>query len=249
MYLDMSGLRTLLEANRRWGVQRSVLLSLRQLKSTRQDVDFRNEWVLAMAQRYSQIVPFVTVLEDDPNAAQILEKCIAKGAKGLKLIGWHSNYIKEYDFDLRRPSLVDAFRVASRHRIPVLLHIWLGYDAEHDYVEDIDALLEELPDLRLVLAHFGLGFNPQTLPALSMLLARHPNLYVDTSLYGTFCEMWFTRASNQALALASLVRRFPRQFLFGSDAFGGGNKQVKDLSQNSSGRLILTTKPRTSMAQ
>lgn len=86
---DEEGLEALLAANKSWGVKRCVLLSLRLPKTGRRDVRARNDWVLAMAQKHTEIVPFVTVIEDDPKAAVMFQDYVSRGAKGLKLIGWH----------------------------------------------------------------------------------------------------------------------------------------------------------------
>merc|ERR1712039_1037781 len=56
-------------------------------------------------------------------------------------------------------------------------------------------------------------------------MERYPNVYLDTSLYGAFMELWFTRASNQAGPLRDLCLRFPKQILFGSDVFGSRRKR------------------------
>merc|ERR1719446_1340825 len=146
-----------------------------------------------MAHKHPSLIPFVTVIEDDSLAPEMFSECLDRGAKGLKLIGWHSNYIKQFDYDLRLPSLMEVFRLAESSQVPVLIHLWLGYSkTKRNYVEDLDAILTEMPRLRFVLAHFGLGFDPETLPLLTRLASRHRNLYFDTSLYGSFCEVWFS---------------------------------------------------------
>jgi len=228
---DEEGLQALLAANAEWGIKQCVLLSLRLLKSTRSDVRSRNEWVLQMAGKYPEVIPFVTVIEDDPLASRMFKECLDRGARGLKLIGWHSEYIKKHDYDLCNPALMDVFRLAAVHSVPVLLHLWIGYSkTKKDYLQSLDKILIELPALRLVLAHFGLGFDPDTLPGIIKLARRHRNLYVDTSLYGSNCELWFMRGSNQAGPLASFVRQFPKQVLFGTDVFGSRLKQRKELN-------------------
>merc|ERR1719158_2361880 len=73
----------------------------------------------------------------------------------------------------------------------------------------------------------GLGFHPKEFPNLMRLLQTHKHLYVDTSFYGQYKEVWFTRASEQKRALAQLVRAVPGQVLFGSDAFSAHNKPKK----------------------
>lgn len=229
MHGDLEGLEALMAANAAWGVYRAVLLSLRFPRDTRREVRRRNDWILAMGQTYDALIPFVTVIEDDPGAADMFKEYLVRGAKGLKLIGWHSNYIKQFDYDLRLPSLLAVFRLAEAWGVPVLVHLWLGYSkTKRNYVEDLDYILTEMPKLRFVLAHFGLGFDPETMPQICMLAEKHKNLYFDTSLYGSFCEVWFSRASNQAKPLRDLVFRFPRQVLFGSDIFGSRIKQPKE---------------------
>merc|ERR1719379_71731 len=125
--------------------------------------------------------------------------------------------------------MMEVYRIAAARGVTVLTHLWVGYsETKRDYVNDLDAILSELPELQLVLAHFALGFDPETLPAVTELAERHRNLYFDTSLYGSFCELWFLRASNQAMPLRELVCNFPRQVLFGSDVFASRLKQPKE---------------------
>jgi len=239
---DEEGLQALLATNAEWGIEQCVLLSLRLIKSTRSDVRSRNDWVLKMASKYPQVVPFVTVIEDDPLAGRMFEECLGRGARGLKLIGWHSEYIRKHDYDLCNPALMNVFQLAAARGVPVLLHLWIGYSkTKRDYCRSLDQILTELPGLRLVLAHFGLGFDPENLPGIIELAQRHRNLYVDTSLYGSNCELWFTRGSNQAGPLASFVRQFPKQVLFGTDIFGSRLKQPKELSEAMSASISFLT--------
>jgi len=194
-----------------------------------------------MGQKYpDQIVPFCTVIEDDPRAPKMFEECLHAGARGLKLIGWHSDYIKKHDYDLRHPSLMAIYRIAAARGVPVLAHIWIGYpDTKYDYISDLDQILTENPSLIFVLAHFGLGFDPLSLPSLKTLVSKHPNLYFDTSLYGAHCELWFARASNQAEALGEFVRMFPSQILFGSDVFASRMKRSCEYIEALRGSVAL----------
>jgi len=238
---DEEGLGQLLECNKEWTVERGVLLCLRLIGDTRKDVKRRNEWVLAMGKKYpDQVVPFCTVIEDDPKAPQMFEECLNAGAKGLKLIGWHSDYIKKHDYNLRHPSLLEIYRKAAARGVPVLAHIWIGYsDTKHDYLCDLDLILTENPSLIFVLAHFGLGFDPLSLPGLEILASKHPLLHFDTSLYGAHCELWFSRASNQAKALGNFVRAFPNQVLFGSDVFATRMKRPYEYNDALRGSVAL----------
>lgn len=222
---DEVGLEELLKVNADWNVERCVLLALRPLGSTREEVSRRNDWVLMMSQKFPQIVPFVTVIEDDHAAPRMFQACLARGAKGLKLIGWHSSFIERHDYDLRHPSLMEVYRVAEEWQVPVLAHVFVGFVGKKDYIADLDVIMTTFPRLRFVLAHFGLGFDDHNFPSLERLIAKHSSLYVDTSFYGGYKEVWFSRVSNHARELRRLVLRFPRQVLFGSDVFADSRHQ------------------------
>ena len=109
------------------------------------------------------------------------------------------------------------------------MHCWVGYsETKRDLAQELSAVMTEFPRLKVILAHFGLGFDAETLPRIHALLKQHKNLYLDTSLYGAFCELWFTRASNRAAALRELVLAFPRQILWGTDVFGSRLKDAQE---------------------
>jgi predicted TIM-barrel fold metal-dependent hydrolase len=124
--------------------------------------------------------------------------------------------------------MLAVYRIAADASIPILAHISLGSCETHrDYAADIDAIMTTHPNLTLVLAHFGLGFDAVTLPKMHELLAAHGNLFIDTSLYGGAREKWFGRASRRVDALRETVRAFPRQVLFGTDTYGWRGRGVE----------------------
>merc|ERR1712080_618500 len=74
-------------------------------------------------------------------------------------------------------------------------------------------------------------------------MGRHPELYLDTSLYGSFYELWLSRAGNQASSLASLAKRFPKQLLFGSDVFGSRRKSPHEYADALRASIGFLTQP------
>ena len=216
---DDDGLATLLKANKACRVRCAVLLALRPPGSSVADVRRANDWVMSAAARPSEIVPFITVLEDDPGASAMVREYASKGAKGVKLIGWAERYIKAHDYDLRSEAMLGVWAAAEELHLPVVAHISIGYDPSR-YLAELQDILTKHPKLLLILAHFGLGFDSANLPRLRQLLHDHPNLHIDASLYGGAREKWLHRASNRAEALREVVMAFPNQVLFGTDAFG-----------------------------
>jgi hypothetical protein len=81
---DEEGLALLLRSNAACNVERAVLLALR---NPGEDASRANDFVLAAAAKHPTIIAFATVVEDDPHAADVLSDAIARGARGLKLIG------------------------------------------------------------------------------------------------------------------------------------------------------------------
>jgi Amidohydrolase len=72
-------------------------------------------------------------------------------------------------------------------------------------------LLEMFPDLTWIGAH--MGGDPEHPDHLEALLQTYPNLYFDTS-----ATKWQVReVSSRRDAVRSLICRYPRRFLFGSD--------------------------------
>ena len=121
---DEAGLTALIKSNRSAGIIKAVLLALRTTHSTVDDVRRVNDWVLSAATRYpGEIVPFVTVLESDPGAGEMLREYVGRGARGLKLIGWTGACIKQHDYDLNSTTMRECFAVAESHGLPVVLHL------------------------------------------------------------------------------------------------------------------------------
>ena len=164
---DEEGLRQLLRANSSTSIDAAVLLALRSPDGGVDEAIQANDWVLSSASRHPCLLPFVTVVEDDPNAPEMLASAISRGARGVKLIGWAERFIRQHDYDMRSPPMMAVYALASSHGLPVLAHVSLGSTAtRHDYMADLDAILTAHPTLVIILAHLGLGFDAVRLPRL-----------------------------------------------------------------------------------
>lgn len=152
-----------------------------------------NDMVMAEAAASGgRLVPFCRL---DPRKDPVAEaeRCLAAGARGLKL------HPRAERFTLDEPGVEEIFGLADERRLPVLVHAGRGIPALGAHAV---ALCERHPNARLILAHAGicdLAWIWRAAPA-------HPNLFFDTS--------WWS--PSDLLALLSLVP--PGQVLFGSDA-------------------------------
>jgi uncharacterized protein len=131
----------------------------------------------------------------DPRSDPIpeAERCLAAGAKGLKL------HPRAEQFTLDEPGVEEIFALAGERRLPVIVHAGRGIPALGRHAVE---LCGRHPGARLILAHAGIS----DLAWIWRAAPDHPNLFFDTS--------WWS--PSDLLALFSFVP--PGQVLFGSDA-------------------------------
>ena len=131
----------------------------------------------------------------DPHADPLAEaeRCLAAGAKGIKL------HPRAEDFALDTPELTEVFELADERRLPVLVHAGRGIPALGRHALDICA---RHSGLRLILAHAGIC----DLAWIWRAVEDHPTLLFDSA--------WW--APSDLLAMWALVP--PSNVLFASDA-------------------------------
>jgi uncharacterized protein len=151
-----------------------------------------NDAVLAAAARTEgRLLPFCR-LDPRGNPVSELERCLAAGARGVKL------HPRAERFDLQHPGVAAILEAAEERRLPVTIHSGLGIPS---LGRDALTLAERYPRTPLVLAHVGVT----DLAWIWRRLGDHPNVYFDTA--------WWNPADH--LALFTLVP--PGRILLGSD--------------------------------
>ncbi len=164
--------------------------------------DFReaNRRVIDAAAAYTgRIVPFCRA---DPSAAaeRVIAEAHAAGARGLKLHPVAQRFRPE------SPECIAAVRAATDLRWPVLFHAGFG---ARPLGPAFAALIEAVPDCRLILAHGGRGDHR----ALAAATAGHPGVLFDTAV----------------ASLPDLVTLPPERIAFGSDRPYGDHAQALHL--------------------
>ena len=139
-----------------------------------------------------RLVPFCRL---DPGREPVAEaeRCLAAGARGLKL------HPRAEGFSLADPSVEPIFALAHERRLPVLIHAGRGIPALGRHVL---GLAERYPHARPILAHAGIC----DLAWIWRRLDDHPNVFFDTA-------WWFP---VDLLSLFALVP--PGRILWASDA-------------------------------
>jgi predicted TIM-barrel fold metal-dependent hydrolase len=152
-----------------------------------------NDEIIAAAERSDGLlIPFCRV-DPHTDALAEAERCLARGARGIKL------HPRAEGFTLDHPEVQRLVALAHERRLPVLVHAGRGIPALGIHAVQ---LAERFPDARVILAHAGIC----DLSWLWRVAPDHPNLLFDTA--------WWMPADM--LALYSLVP--PGQILFASDA-------------------------------
>ncbi len=159
-----------------------------------------------------QIIPYCTIDEADPLAAELVEKYIQQGAKGLKLIGGHPEF---YDEPYDSPNMYKVYEVCDKYNIPVLLH---GSIINIPELEgQLDRVYGDFPNVTFVHAHYAStimsGIN---LYKCAALMDKHPNMYIDLSMGGGIAR--YHKYLKQDLdKIRDFVIEYQDRILFGSD--------------------------------
>ena len=182
----------LLELMRTQGVQRAFTFPLND-PDRRPAYRVPNDRVMAWAAASEgALVPFCRLdMTEEP--IEEAKRCLDAGAAGIKL------HPRAQAFDFGEAGLNPVFQLASKRRVPVLIHAGRGLPAIAD---DLRHLVERNPDAQLILAHAAIA----DLEHIARTLVDHPNVLYDTSV-------WSTTDLRTLLASAS-----PEQIVFASDA-------------------------------
>lgn len=216
-----------LTAARRLGIRRTVFvaspeLTLRGKGSKTEGMEKNLSGIIDMALAHpAEVVPFAAISQEQSDPRAALEAAVARGARGLKLYSGHSKF---HTRPLDDPQMEPVYAFAEQRRLPVLWHVRLS-----KYGHEFERVLTAHPNLRVVLAHYGLAFwNPsrQRLDALRRLLQSYPQLMIDTSLGSRrILTGGLARISKHHEAMRQLLLDYPDRFVWGTDTVVTGNAE------------------------
>ncbi len=176
----MAGIEDLLGNMDREGVDRSVVCGFpwKDLGLCRQG----NDYLLEGARKFpDRIVPFVCLsLHSLRQAEKELARCLSLGAKGIGELAFYHGGITAQEVH----RLVSLAHSLSGTGIPVLLHA--SEPVGHDYpgkspktLPPIYQLLQQIPEVDMILAHWGGGFFfYELMPEVARVARR---VYYDTA--------------------------------------------------------------------
>ncbi len=189
-------IRDLTEKMDKAGVKISILAAI----ATRiPQVPSINNWLLS--QRSDRFIPFAAIHPDDPDRFKEILRVKSLGFKGVKL---HPNYQEFYPDE---PRIMDLARAMADESLILLLHGGLdwAYEEVKATPRRVAALMEAVPSLTLIIAHFG-GFQRWS--------------EVETTLAGSnaFFDISFTLPFIREEDFLRIARKHGiHRLLFGSD--------------------------------
>ena len=175
----MIGVEELLEAMEENGVEASVVCGFpwQGAEPCRRE----NDYLLESAQKYPQkIIPFITLPQEEKTAIVELERCAQEGAEGVGELapGTYGDCL--WDIGTMKP----IFEAIKEKGLPLLIHV--NEPVGHPYpgkgtvgLSEIEALVNALQDMKVILAHWGGGFFFYEL--MPEIAAACKGVYYDTA--------------------------------------------------------------------
>jgi predicted TIM-barrel fold metal-dependent hydrolase len=152
-------------------VDKLIMLDVAQGSRSRND-----EMAQYAAMWPGKVVPFCAVDPTDPGAMQELARCVQDlGMKGIKISPHYQI------FDPMDPRACAMYAWAERRGLPIAFHqatspMRTG-PLRYAHPMALDEVAIAYPDLKIVVAHFGHPWEPDTI----VLIRKHPNVYTDIS--------------------------------------------------------------------
>jgi predicted TIM-barrel fold metal-dependent hydrolase len=203
----MIGAEELLEAMQENGVQQSVVCGSpwQRMDAVRRE----NDYLLESAQKYpAKIIPFITLPKEEKAAVAELEQCIRAGARGVGELAPGTYGDRLWDREIMK-AMFDAIRGKG---LPLLIHV--NEPVGHPYpgkgragLAEIEALVNALQGIKVVLAHWGGGFFfYELMPEIAAICQR---VYYDTAASPFLYNKKIYRTAAAIIG--------PHRILFGSD--------------------------------
>jgi predicted TIM-barrel fold metal-dependent hydrolase len=185
------------------GVSRAVVMSVMP------DSQWTRDFILAAK---GHVAALCNVDPRDPGAPALLEREMAAGFKGVKLLPVNRCY------HLSDPACRPFFAKASELGAAICIHYGVTVDPTGDlrYADPIDLspVARDFPDVPFVIAHFGAGWLNEVL----RLAYQCKNVCVDTSGTNNWMDNYVPRLTLPDVFERALTALGPERVLFGTDS-------------------------------
>jgi predicted TIM-barrel fold metal-dependent hydrolase len=185
------------------GVSRAVVMSVMP------DSQWTRDFITAAK---GHVAALCNVDPRDPGAPELLEREMAAGFKGVKLLPVNRCY------HLSDPACRPFFEKANDLRATICIHYGVTVDPTGDlrYADPIDLspVARDFPDVPFVIAHFGAGW----LDSVLRLAYQCKNVCVDTSGTNNWMDYHVPKMTLADVFERTLTAIGPERVLFGTDS-------------------------------
>lgn len=183
-----------------------------------------NDYSARMAKPYPErLIPFGGIdPRRVPDTAAEMDRLLGTlGLRGIKIHPPHQHFrANAYHHDSELRELATVYEKCIEYDVPVMIHTGTSIFplARNKYGDplDIDDMIVDFPDLKIIIAHGG---RPLWMDTTLFLLRRSRNVYLDIS----------SNPPRNLLKYFPWIERMAEQVMFGSDWPG---PMVKDIGRN-----------------
>jgi len=202
--LDPAGAaRFYVDRIREAGVSRAIVMSVMPDSAWMRDF---------LVEAKGHVTALCNVDPRDPGAPALLEREMAAGFKGVKLLPVNRCY------RVSDPACRPFFEKAAELGAPICIHYGVTVDPTGDlrYADPIDLspVARDFPQIPFVIAHFGAGW----LGSVLRLAYQCKNVCVDTSGTNNWMDYHVPRMTLEEVFERTLTAIAPERVLFGTDA-------------------------------
>jgi uncharacterized protein len=185
------------------GVARAVVMSVMP------DSQWTRDFIVAAN---GHVQAFCNIDPRDPGSPELLEREMAAGYKGVKLMPVNRC------FRLSAPECRPFFEKACELQVPICIHYGVTVDPTGDlrFADPIDLspVARDFADIPFVIAHFGAGW----LDSVLRLAYQCKNVCVDTSGTNNWMDYYVPKLTLSDVFERTLNAIGPERVLFGTDA-------------------------------
>lgn len=191
------------------GVEELMVLGYAHKQGISQNI---NEFLVDLANRYPEVKPYACIHQDDEDKVRLLKSFLdEKDFFGVKI---HCYVQKVSAWDKR---FEEVYKMLAERKKGLVLHASsMPVNTPYITPEHVGKLLEEYPDMKIMVAHLGL---PEYHKEYLRLIDQYENLYLDTAyIFGNpRLGSFLGREIETADFLKETLKNYPDKIIYGSD--------------------------------
>ena len=184
------------------------------------EVNVPHKFIAEQVARYpGRAVGFCSVHPYEKGAADEFRRCLTElGLQGIKLSPTYQA------MDPLSPECWRIYEIAAEFKVPVMFHCGGAYTGSLEFANPwrLDKIALELPELKIVIAHFGQPYMEET----AVMMRKNENMFADLS--ARYHRPWQLYHG----LMVAIEYKVHKRLLFGSDFPNRTTTQALELFRN-----------------